>query len=63
MVSHRLVIFDGYLSSASGDVTYLICQNYLIEGSCNFMSASSYLYVTFMPGLVATGIVVLQITV
>ena len=41
MVNHHLAIFDGYLSSTSGDITYLICQNYLSEGSFNFMSGSS----------------------
>ena len=41
-------MFDGHCSSASRDVKYLIChvasQNYVIEGSSNFMSRSASWY-------------------
>ena len=65
MVSHHLAMFGGHWSSASGDVKYLTChvtlQNYVIEGSVNFVSGSSSWYITTLPSLVATGIVAVQI--
>ena len=58
-------MLGGHWLSTSGDIKYLIChvtsQNYVIEGSCNFMSASSSLYVTTLPNLVAIGIVVVEV--
>ena len=65
MVSHHLVMFGGYCSIAIGYIKYLIChvtlQNYLIEGSSNFMSGNSSWYVTTLPSLVSIGILVLEI--
>ena len=41
MVSHLLVMCDGFWSSSIGDIYFLIChvtaQNHVIE-RCNFMS-------------------------
>ena len=65
MGSYDLAIFGGNLLSASGDIKYSIChvtsQNYVIEGSSNFMSGSSSWYVTTLTRLVAIGIVLVQI--
>ena len=76
MLIHHLVIFGGHWSNASGDIKYLIChvtsQNFVIEGSFNFMSGSATIpmatklgrmvaYVTTLPSLVAIGIVVAEI--
>ena len=58
-------MLGGHWSGASGDIKYLIChvtsQSYVIEGSCNFMSASSSLYVMTLPNLVAIGIIVVEV--
>ena len=64
-LSHQLVIFRGHWSIASGDIKYLIynvtSQNYVIEGSGNFMSGSSSWYVSTLPSFVALNIVLVEI--
>ena len=64
MIGYHLVIFGGHWSSASGNITYLICyttlQARIIEGSCNFVRESSTLYVTTLLYLVGIGIVVVE---
>ena len=46
------------------DIMYFIChmtlQDHVIKGSCDLKEASYLLYVTTMPGLVATAIVVVK---
>ena len=46
--------------SASVDINYLIfyviLQNRVVEGSCNFMGRSFSFYATSLPNLLATGI-------
>ena len=46
MVSHHLAMFGSLWFSANGDITNLIChmasQNHVVEGSCNFMSWTTY---------------------
>ena len=48
-VSHHLVMFSSYWSSANVDIMYLICQvtlqDHMIEGSFDFISGCSSLYV------------------
>ena len=60
----HLGMFCGHWSSGSGDKKYLIChvtsQNQVIEGSRNFIDGSSSMYVTNLPNLVATGIVIVE---
>ena len=57
-------MYGGHWSSASGDITYLICHvtslHYVIEGSFDFMSWSSSIYVTALPILLAICIVALD---
>lgn len=52
-------------SSATGDITYLIChvtsQEHEIEGSCNFLSESLLLYFITLPSLVVSSIVVVEL--
>ena len=59
------LLFGGHWSSASWDVAYLICyvtwKKHRIQGSYNFMSGSSSLYVTTLPSLVDIGIVVVEV--
>ena len=58
-------MFGGYWNSASGSAKYAIChvssQNYMIEGSRNFMSGNSSLYITTLLILEVIGIVVVYI--
>ena len=58
-------MFDAHRSSASGNVTYLIChmtsQDHVIERSCEVTDGSTPLYVTILPSLMAIGIVVVEI--
>ena len=64
-MSHHLAIFGGHWSSASGDIKCLTChvtlQNHVTEGSSNFLSGSSFLYMINMPSFVAICIVVVEI--
>ena len=64
-ISNHLAMFGGHQSSANEYIKYLIChvtsQNHVIEGSCNFMSGSSLLYVTTRPSLLGVGSVVVKI--
>ena len=64
-MSHHLAIFGVHWSSASGDIKCLTChvtlQNHVIEGSSNFLSGSSFLYMITMPSFVAICIVVVEI--
>ena len=57
--NYHLAKFDGHLRSGNGDIVFLIChmisQDYMIEGSCNFISKigkSSLMQVTILPSLV-----------
>ena len=45
--------FGVHWSSASGDITHLICQviSHMSEGSCEIMGGSSTLHVTTLSGL------------
>ena len=56
-------VFKGMYKAGGGGIINLIChatlQDYEIKGSCDFMGGSS-LYTTFLPGLMAIGIVVLE---
>ena len=65
MVSHHLAVFGGRWSRKSGDIRYLICKmtskDYLMEGSCDFMSRISSCYATKLPNLVTKSIVVVKI--
>ena len=65
MVSHHLAILNIHWSSASEYITYLIFhvtqQDHLNERSCDVTDGSSSLYVATLPGLVAIGIVVVEI--
>ena len=65
MVSHYLAMFGGLWSSASEDTRFLICnvtlQNHMIQGSRNFISASSSWYIITLPDLMAIGIVIVEI--
>ena len=49
-VHHLLAMFDAHRSSASGNITYLIChmtsQDHVIERSCEVTDGSTPLYVT-----------------
>ena len=58
-------MFGSHWSNASGDKKYLIChvtsQNYVIEGSCNFMSGSSLLHANTLPSLLTLGLVTVKI--
>ena len=64
-VIHHLAMFGGYWNSASESTKYSIChvatQNHMIEGSCNFMSGNSSLYITTLLVLEVIGIVVVYI--
>ena len=64
MVNYYLAMFDAILV-ASGDMKYFIChvipQNHVIEGSWNFMSGSSSLYIPSLLSLVVVGIVAVEI--
>ena len=64
-VHHLLAMFDAHRSSASGNITYLIChmtsQDHVIERSCEVTDGSTPLYVTVQPSLMAIGIVVVEI--
>ena len=50
----------GYWSCSIGDIKYLIChvtsQNHVIEGSFNFMSGNSSMYITSLSSLVVIDI-------
>ena len=63
--SNHLTIFGNHYFSTSGDKKYLMyhvtLQNYIIEGSRNFMGGSSTWYVTTVPSLVTIDIVVVEI--
>ena len=65
MVSYHPVMFGVHWSSASEDMTYLICpvtsKDHLIEGSSNVIGTSSSSYVSTLPGLVAIGTVEVEI--
>ena len=58
-------MFGGYWNSASESTKYSIChvatQNHMIEGSRNFMSGNSSLYITTLLVLEVIGIVVVYI--
>ena len=64
-LSHHLAMFVDRWSSGSEYTKYLTChmtlQNHVIEGSSNFMSGSSSLYITTLPSLLAIGIIVVDI--
>ena len=65
MVSYHLAMFGGHLSSAMGDMKYLLShvtsQNHANKESDKFMCGSSSLHVTTLPSLVAVGIVVVEL--
>ena len=58
-------MFSGHWSSVSGDITYLLyhvsSQDHVIEGTDHFTGGSSEQYVTNLPSILATGIVVVKI--
>ena len=57
--------FHGRSYCGSRDVMYLIChvalQDHVIKGSFDFMEGNFSLYVTALPSLVSTSIVVMEI--
>ena len=59
-VSYHLSMIGVHKTSASRDITYLIChvssQDHMIEGSFDVMGASSSLCFTTLAGLVAVGL-------
>ena len=61
-MTHHITKLNGHRPCISRDITYLIChvnlQDHMIKGSCDFIEGSSSLYVTTLPGLVGTSIVV-----
>ena len=64
-VSYHLSMIGVHKTSASRDITYLIChvnsQDHMIEGSFDVMGASSSLCFTTLAGLVAVGLVLVGI--
>ena len=65
MVNHNFAMFGGHWSSASENkeklLFHLSSQNHLIQGSFNFLSKCSSLFITTLPSLVVFGIVVVRI--
>ena len=65
LTESHLPMFGGHWPRASKDINYLIChmtpQNHAVDGSCNFLNGCTSWYVTTLPVLVATGIMVVEI--
>ena len=57
--------FSGQCHCGNGDIMYSVChvtlKNYVIKGSYDFMEGSSSSHVATLPGLVAIGIVIVEI--
>ena len=64
LVSHHHAMVGGQ-SSSTRDITdptyHVTSQDHVIEGSRNFVSETSSLYVTTLPSLVTIGIVVVEV--
>ena len=62
---HHFTMFGGNCSSGSGVIRHLVShvtsKEHVIEGSCNFISGSSSLYVTTLSSMVAIDIAVEKI--
>ena len=63
-MSHHLAKFDGHRLCCSRDITGLILhvtlQDHVINGLYEFMEGSFSLYISTLPNLVATGIVLVD---
>ena len=65
MVSRTAAKFRSNCHHGSGDIMALVChmilQDHVIQGSCDFMGGTLSWYVTPLPSLVVTGIVLVEI--
>ena len=66
ILTHSVGKFNNRRSCGSTDITYSICgltlQDYVNEGSCDFMEKSCTLYVTNPLGVLIIDIVVMEIS-
>ena len=64
-VCNHPALFSGQSHCGNRDIMYSVChvtlKNYVIKGSYDFMEGSSSSHVATLPGLVAIGIVIVEI--
>ena len=60
-LTHQAVKFGGHKHGDSRDMTFLICRvisgEYMIKKSCDFMAGTPSWYVTNLPSLASTDII------
>ena len=65
IVTHQLAKFNGHglcdSSNITGQICHITLKDHVIKDSCGFMERNCLLYVTTIPGLMATSIVVVEI--
>ena len=65
MISYHPAKFGGHRHCGSGDMilVYVILQDQVIKGSCDFMGRSPSKKVTILPSLVAIGTLLVEMCV
>ena len=63
-INYRPAKFGGHTHCGSKDTTlmrYVILQDHVIKGSCDFMGKSQSVWITILPNFVAIGTLIVKI--